>query len=177
VDINTLTSAKEQLKEYKYFIDDAAGLTAEALADRAVTRSRKVDTRLVIIDYLQLLKTEKGHTRDVEIGEITKTLKTLAKTLRCPVVIGSQLNRQCEVRGASSGNYKPLLSDLRESGNIEQDSDIILAVHREYRYSKLRPSEADIIILKNRNGPIGEVVMGFSDAQTMFYDNRDNGGI
>lgn len=174
IDRSTLEEAKESLKDYEYIIDDTAGLGVEELCDRARSRSRDHHTRLIVIDYLQLLKTEKGHSKDSEIGEITKTLKALAKELRCPVIVGSQLNRQCEIRGASTGDYRPLLSDLRESGNIEQDADIILAVHREYRYNKLRQDEADIIVLKNRNGAIGEAVMKFYAANTRFEDLADN---
>lgn len=165
-----LTEAKAALAEYKYFIDDRAGLSVELLCDAARSRAKREKTALVVVDYLQLLRTEKGHSRDAEIGSITKELKGLAKDLRCPVVVGSQLNRGCETRGGESGNYRPILSDLRESGNIEQDSDIILAVHREYRYTKQRADEADILLLKNRNGPVGDVVMKFFAAQTMFQD-------
>lgn len=177
VEREILEEAKERLKDYKYIIDDCSGLSALEVADRARTRARSNGTRLIIIDYLQLLKTEKGHSKDTEIGEITKTLKALATELKCPIVVGSQLNRQCEIRGASSGDYRPLLSDLRESGNIEQDADIILAVHRESRYTKLRLDEADILVLKNRNGSIGETMMKFYAAQTRFEDIGDSGGI
>lgn len=170
IDRKVLEDAKEKLKEYKYFIDDSSGISASELADRCRARAKKFKTRLVVIDYLQLLRTEKGHSKDAEIGEITKELKSLARDLQCPVVVGSQLNRQCETRGASTGDYRPILSDLRESGNIEQDSDIILAVHRESRYTKLRQGEADILVLKNRNGNIGETVMKFHPDQTRFED-------
>lgn len=177
VERGLLEQAQEKLSTYQYLIDDCSGLTALEVADRARTRARGFGTRLIIIDYLQLLRTEKGHSKDAEIGEITKTLKALAKELRCPIIVGSQLNRQCEIRGASSGDYKPILSDLRESGNIEQDADIILAVHRESRYTKLRMDEADLLILKNRNGAVGETMMKFYAAQTRFEDVGDTGGI
>lgn len=171
VDRKVLHEAKEALKKFNYTIDDTSGLSAGEVADRARSVARSKGTKLVIVDYLQLLKTEKGHSKDAEIGEITKTLKGLAKDLKCPVAVGSQLNRQCEIRGASSGDYRPILSDLRESGNIEQDADIILAVHREYRYTKLNPTKAEILVLKNRNGAVGEVSMEFLAAQTRFEDN------
>jgi len=176
VDRREIERAKEELKAYRYVIDDTSGLTCAILCDRARARAKSHGTKLVVVDYLQLLRTEKGHSKDAEIGEITKELKALAKDLRCPVIVGSQLNRQCEIRGASSGNYAPILSDLRESGNIEQDADIILAVHREYRYTKLRQDEADILILKNRNGSVGETIMKFYAAQTRFVD-MDNSSI
>lgn len=165
----------EALKTYQYFIDDRAGLTIELLCDAARSRAKRENTALIVIDYLQLLKTAKGHSRDAEIGEITTSLKALAKDLRCPVIVGSQLNRQCEIRGRESGNYRPILSDLRESGSIEQDADQIVAIHREYRYTKQRADEADILFLKNRNGPIGEVTMKFLAAQTRFEDPKGSG--
>lgn len=174
IDRRILEEAKNRLKEYKYLIDDTSGLSALGVCDRARSRAKSHGTRLIVIDYLQLLRTEKGHSKDAEIGEITKELKALAKDLRCPVIVGSQLNRQCEIRGASSGDFRPLLSDLRESGNIEQDSDIILGIHREARYTKLRLDEADILVLKNRNGSVGECVMKFYAAQTRFEDIGNN---
>lgn len=172
VNYETLETAKEELKSYNYIIDDRSGLTVQTLCDTARTRAKRSPPGLIIIDYLQLLRTEKGHSRDSEIGEITKELKGLAKDLKCPVVVGSQLNRGCETRGSQSGNYRPVLSDLRESGNIEQDSDQILCVHREYRYTRRMEDKdkAEIIFLKNRNGRIGDVSMIFDDTKTKFYD-------
>lgn len=170
VDRRKLEEAKKKLEAYKYFIDDTSGISAAEVADRARSRAKKHSTRLVVVDYLQLLRTERGHSKDSEIGEITKELKALARDLKCPVVVGSQLNRQCETRGASTGDYKPILSDLRESGNIEQDADIILAVHRESRYTKLRQGEADILVLKNRNGAIGQTIMKFHEESVHFED-------
>lgn len=172
VDRKTLSDAVLSLKEFQYTVDDRSGLTIEALCDSARIRAKKDKTRLIVVDYLQLLKTTKGHSRDAEIGEITKALKTLAKEIRCPVIVGSQLNRQCEIRGRESGNYKPIISDLRESGSIEQDADQVIAIHRDFRYTGLRPNEADILFLKNRNGPVGDIVMNFDAAQTRFTDSK-----
>lgn len=172
VDPETLTEALARLEEYHYIIDDRSGLNIQMLCDAARGRAKKEKTSLIVVDYLQLLRTEKGHSRDTEIGEITRELKALAKDLKCPVIVGSQLNRQCEIRGRESGNYRPILSDLRESGSIEQDADIIIAIHREYRYTKQRDGEADIIVLKNRNGQVGESVMKFSAGLTRFEDTR-----
>ena len=174
IDRRRLQSAKDALEKYNYFIDDSSGLNANDIVDRAITKAKEFGTKLIVIDYLQLMKTEKGHSKDTEIGEITKALKYLAKTLKCPVLVGSQLNRQCEIRGMTSGNFKPILSDLRESGNIEQDADIILAVHRDYRYTKMRADEADILVLKNRNGAVGDTIMKFYGAQARFEDTGNN---
>lgn len=165
-----LKKTTESLEEYQYFIDDRSGLSVELLCDAARTRAKTSRPALIVVDYLQLLRVQKNHSRDAEIGVITQQLKGLAKELECPVIVGCQLNRACEIRGAETGNYKPILSDLRESGNIEQDADIILAVHREYRYTRQRADEADILVLKNRNGPVGDTVMKFFTSQVRFED-------
>lgn len=167
-----LIPAKEELNKLQYIVDDRAGINVHQLCDAAKEWHAQVKTGLIVIDYLQLLRTEKGHSKDDEIGNITKSLKALAKELKVPVIVGSQLNRDCERRGTQTGNYKPMLSDLRESGNIEQDADIVLAVHRESRYTNERPGEADILILKNRNGPVGDILMTYIDNQTLFIDNK-----
>jgi replicative DNA helicase len=164
------TARKKLLNDYKYYIDDDGGLSIAEIMDRAITKARKFKTQMVVIDYLQIIGREKDHSADAEIGRITSSLKKLAKQLKCTVVVGCQLNRQCETRGSQTGNYQPLLSDLRESGNIEQDADIVLAIHREERYTKLRPGEADVIILKNRNGAVGTVAMKYIASQTSFID-------
>lgn len=165
-----LDSAKLAMSKYQCDIDDRGGMNVHQLCDIARQIHKKENSQLVVVDYLQMLKCEKGHSKDDEIGTITRELKQLAKDLKVPVVVGSQLNRQNETRGASSGDYRPLLSDLRESGNIEQDADIVALIHRESRYTGLRPGEADIIIAKNRNGPTGDIKMGFVATQAMFTD-------
>lgn len=170
-----LERAKAELAKYDFIIDDRAGLNIGQLCQAIKERHAKEKLGLVIIDYLQLLRVEKGHSKDDEVGSITRSLKELAKDLRVPVVVGSQLNRQNESRGASSGNYRPLLSDLRESGNIEQDADLVLFVHRESRYTGQRPEEADIIVAKNRNGAVGDVVMSYVPTQTKFIDRGASG--
>ena len=159
-----------KLSFLKYFIDDRSGINIVELCDAARQRHRKVPTKLIVIDYLQLLRGEKGHSKDDEIGKVTNELKVLAKEIKCPIVVASQLNRQCEIRGNQTGDYRPLLSDLRDSGNIEQDADIVLAVHRDYKYTRTRANEADILILKNRNGKVGELVMKFDYTKTSFED-------
>ena len=168
-----IKQAKEELKKLKYIVDDRGGLNIHQLMDAARLRHQKDGTKLIIVDYLQMLKTEKGHSKDDEIGFITRSLKELAKELKIPIIVGSQLNRQNESRGAMNGNYRPLLSDLRESGNIEQDADMVVFVHRESRYTGERQGEADLIVAKNRNGPIGDVTLGFVDVQTYFFDKGD----
>lgn len=172
-----LKEAHDKIKALDCFIDERAGLNIAQIADAAKLRAKKYGTKLVVIDYLQIISSQKGYSRDAEVAEISKSLKELAKDLKIPIVVGSQLNRQCEARGYATGNYQPLLSDLRESGSIEQDADIVVAVHREHKYTGLRQNEADIIILKNRNGPTGEIAMNFFPAQTLFSDKTNRGDI
>lgn len=167
---NELKAARDDLKQYNYIIDDTSGLSADELIDRARNRAKTHNTKLIVIDYLQIIRKERGHSTHAEYGEITAKLKTLAKDLKCPVIVGSQLNRQCELRE----DKRPILSDLKESGAIEQDADIVLAVHREYRYTRLRPDEADILVLKNRNGSTGDCVFKFYGAQARFEDLGTN---
>lgn len=170
-----LQKAKETIKDLKCFIDDEAGLNIAQISERAHSWHKKAGTKLIVIDYLQIISTEKGHSRAGEIGQITKDLKRLAKELRVPIVVGAQLNRENERRGASSGDYKPITSDLRESGDIENDADVIMLVHRDSRYTGDRMDEADLLIVKNRDGALGEIVMKFSTAQTLFQDVGDTG--
>lgn len=166
VDRRLLEKAKEELSQFNYTIDDDGGLTADDICDRARNANRKKKTGLVVIDHLQIVKREKGHSVHEEIGEITAKFKNLAKELRCPVMVACQLNRQCETRE----DKRPMLSDLKESGSIEENADVVTAIYREERYSGLRVGEADILFLKNRNGDIGEVTVGFAKAQTRFED-------
>lgn len=170
VDKNELIKAKATLDNLQYYVDDRAGLNVFELTNAAKDAHRRYGTQLIVIDYLQLLRTPKGHSKDDEIGTITKELKALARDLKVPVIVGSQLNRQCETRGRETGDYKPMLSDIRESGNVEQDADIVMFVHRESRYTGERPGEADLIISKNRNGPCNSILMHFSESQTKFID-------
>ncbi len=158
------------LKSRNFFIDDTGGLSVDEICDRARIRHKKFKTELIVIDHLQLIKKDKNHSAALEVGEITGKLKALAKEIRCPVLLASQLNRSY----AGRENKKPMLSDLKESSSIEQDSDIVVSVYREFRYTKLRPYEADVSVLKNRNGPVEEFIMGFTPSTADFYEIEDS---
>jgi replicative DNA helicase len=124
----------------------------------------------VIVDYLQLMRHEgRMDSRVEQVGQISRGLKGLARELNVPVIALSQLSRAVEQRG---GEKKPILSDLRESGAIEQDADVVMFIYREEYYDKdsERPGEADIIIAKHRNGPVGEVILTFQKEYPKFMN-------
>jgi replicative DNA helicase len=166
-----LTIAAGNLSEAPIYIDDTAALTVLEL--RAKARRLKSDHGLgmLVIDYLQLMKGRtRVESRQQEISEISRSLKALAKELNLPVIAVSQLSRKTEER---TGN-RPQLSDLRESGAIEQDADLILFIYRDevYNRSEENPNrgKAEIIIGKQRNGPIGKIELAFLDKFTTFKD-------
>lgn len=165
-----ITAGLTELKKRNFFIDDTGGLSVDEICDRARIRHKKFKTELIVIDHLQLIKKDKNHSAALEIGSITGKLKALAKETKCPVLLASQLNRAY----AGRESKKPVLSDLKESSSIEQDADIVISVYREYRYTKLRPYEADVSVLKNRNGPVEDLVMGFTPSTADFFE-IDNG--
>jgi replicative DNA helicase len=156
----------DELKQYNFFVDDTGGLNVDEICERAESRHRKFKTELIVVDHLQVVGVNPTHSRALEIGNITYKLKALAKKLKCPVMLASQMNRQ----NAGRENKKPQLTDLKESSSIEQNSDIVLSVFREFRYTKLRQFEADIGVLKNRNGPVSDFVLGFSPSLADFTE-------
>jgi replicative DNA helicase len=162
-----LTSAVTLLNEAPIFIDDTPALTPNEVRARARRLKREHGLGLVIVDYLQLMQsTESEENRATEISSITRGLKGLAKELNVPIIAMSQLNRSVESRN----DKKPVMSDLRESGAIEQDADMILFIYRDEVYNKdtERKGMADIIIGKQRNGPTGEVTLTFLGEYTRF---------
>ncbi len=163
-----LTSAVGLLDKAPIFVDDAAGLNPLELSSRARRLSREHnDLGLVVVDYLQLMQsTENNENRATEISNITRALKMLAKELNVPVMVLSQLNRSLEQRP----NKRPIMSDLRESGAIEQDADVIFFVYRDevYNEESEQKGRAEIIIGKQRNGPIGMVPLTFLGEFTRF---------
>ncbi|HVC31184.1 MAG TPA: replicative DNA helicase [Steroidobacteraceae bacterium] len=162
-----ITSATSQLSEAKIFVDETPALTPTELRARARRVKREHGLDLVLVDYLQLM-TVPGtkENRATEIGEISRGLKVLAKELAVPVIALSQLNRAVEQRE----NKKPVMSDLRESGSIEQDADMILLIYREEVYDKntTRKGIAEIDLVKHRNGEIGTFVLTFQGQFTRF---------
>jgi len=167
-EIAKLLLAAGQLEKAPIFIDDTPSLTVFELRARARRLKAKEDIKLIIIDYLQLMKgTRRTENRQQEITEISASLKSLARELNVPVIAISQLSRATEQRE----NKKPHLSDLRESGSIEQDADLVLFLYREDYYNNDDPDIqgiSEIIIAKQRNGPTGSVNLTFIKEFTRF---------
>ena len=165
-----LAEAVDKLGKVQMFIDETAALTVAELRARARRMARQFGGTLglIIVDYLQLMSGSGGsdENRATELGEISRGLKALAKELQCPVIALSQLNRSVETRT----DKRPMMSDLRESGAIEQDADIILFIYRDDYYNKesKEPGVAEILIAKQRNGPVGTVRLAFLKPLTKF---------
>ncbi len=187
-DFPNLTAAASKLAEAKIFIDDSAGLSILEMRAKARRLKAQQDVQLMVIDYLQLLKSTSRRAqenRQIEISEISAGLKGLAKELKIPVIVVAQLNRQPEQRSGG----EPRLSDLRESGSIEQDADLVGLLLRPGLYkddeksdddkdeetpSDNKGEEAELIIAKQRNGPIGKVDLTFLRDFTRFENRARN---
>ena len=168
-DWSRFTGAVAQLKDKELYIDDTPALTPNELRSRArrVARQSEHGIGMIVVDYLQLMRTAgEAENRVNEISEISRSLKSIAKELSCPLIALSQLNRGLENRT----DKRPQMADLRESGAIEQDADLILMIYRDEVYNENSPDKgvAEIIIGKQRNGPIGTVRLSFLGALTKF---------
>ena len=175
-DWEKLAEAVDRLKSASIFIDETPALNASELRARARRMARQFGGTLglIVVDYLQLMSGSSSggdENRATEIGEISRGLKALAKELQCPVIALSQLNRSVETRN----DKRPMMSDLRESGAIEQDADVIMFIYRDEYYNKIdgpnptkEPGIAEIVIGKQRNGPVGTVKLTFLKPLTKF---------
>ena len=167
-----LTNVAAQLAEMKVFIDDTPMLTIMDLRAKARKLKAEHGLQFLIVDYLQLLHSNKKHeNRHQEVSEISRSLKALAKELNIPIIALSQLSRAVDSRM----DKRPMLSDLRESGAIEQDADIIMFIYRDIVYNPEaeNPALAELIIGKQRNGPTGTVYVNFISELTKFEDTSD----
>src|SRR6059036_1579466 len=178
-DFPKLTHAASKLAEAKIFVDDSAGLTILELRAKARRLKAQQNVQLIIVDYLQLLRSTSRRAQDnrqLEISEISAGLKGLAKELKIPLIVVAQLNRQPEQRSGG----KPRLSDLRESGSIEQDADLVGLLVRPELYEEdeearaEKSGEAEFIIAKQRNGPVGEIPLTFLKEFTRFETRARN---
>ncbi|MGA1738896.1 MAG: replicative DNA helicase [Candidatus Nanopelagicaceae bacterium] len=170
-EIPHLVSAAESIKDNKLWVDDSAGSSVSYIKGQLrLLQSKQIQIGMVVIDYLQLMGgSKKGarRSREQEVSEISRSLKELAKDFDCPVICLSQLNRGVESRP----NKRPLLSDLRESGSIEQDADMVLFVYRDEYYHQESEDKglAEVIIAKNRSGRTGTTKLSFSGETVRFY--------
>jgi replicative DNA helicase len=183
-DFPALQTAASKLAESKIFIDDTSGLTILELRAKARRLKSQHDIQAIFIDYLQLLRSATKRAQDnrqLEIAEISSGLKALAKELNIPVIVLAQLNRNPEQRTGDSRG-RPRLSDLRESGSIEQDADLVGLLVREEYYAdsdeekKEVAGKATLIIAKQRNGPVGDVPLTFLKEYTRFENRAEEEG-
>lgn len=167
-EMDALTWTIGRLRESPLFIDETGGLSPMELRAKARRLKQRENIQLMVVDYIQLMQVPgKGDNRVQEISEISRQLKALAKELSIPIIALSQLNRGVEQRD----NKRPRMSDLRESGGIEQDADLVVFIYRDWVYDKSKDErEAEIIIAKQRNGPLATIPVQFVGSNTKFED-------
>ena len=167
-DFERIGHALGRLSEAPIYIDDSGAVNIMELRTKARRLQSEHDLDLIVVDYLQLMQGRSTENRVQEVSEISRSLKILAKELNVPVLALSQLSRAVEQRG---GDKKPQLSDLRESGSIEQDADVVMFIYRDDMYTgkdSRKPHIAEILIRKHRNGPTGDVELFFDQEKTSF---------
>jgi replicative DNA helicase len=169
-----ISTAVKLFSDVPLYIDDSAGLSPTEVRARARRLVREHgDIGLIVLDYLQLMQgSRRSENRATEVSEISRSLKALAKELNCPIIVLSQLNRSLEQRP----NKRPIMSDLRESGAIDQDADVIIFIYRDevYNPDTEHKGTAEVIIGKQRNGPIGTIRLTFLGKYTRFEDYTPN---
>ena len=167
-DWTTIASTRGRINDAPLYIDDSPNMTLVEIRAKCRRLKQRVGLKMVIIDYLQLMSSgKKVESRQQEVSEFSRALKLLAKELKVPVIALSQLNRGSEQRQ----DKRPQVSDLRESGSIEQDADMVMLLHRDSVYDKdVRPGEADLIIAKHRNGPTATLDLAFQGHFSRFTD-------
>jgi replicative DNA helicase len=172
-DWERLSKVTSRIENAPLYIDDSPNLTMMEIRAKARRMKQRYDLKLVVIDYLQLMSSgKKVESRQVEVSEFSRQIKLLAKELGIPVIAISQLNRASEQRT----DKRPLLSDLRESGSLEQDADMVILLHREDAYNRDdRPGEADLIVAKHRNGETRTVTTAFQGHYSRFVDLAGGG--
>ena len=179
-DLLKVASAVGTIRDYPIFIDETSGQNILELRARSRRMKREHDIKLIAIDYLQLMRgAEHLENRVLEVADITRRLKLMARELDVPIILLSQLNRQVEGRGEK----RPVMSDIRDSGSVEQDADLVCFIYREYVYAPTAENEykAEIIVSKQRNGPTGTVNLRWNPQLTRFenlirdfsYDERE----
>ena len=163
-----LTDACDKLYESPIYIDDTPGISVAEMRSKARRLKSEHGLDLIIVDYLQLMQGRNAESRQQEISEISRSLKALARELKVPLIALSQLSRSVESRQ----DKRPMLSDLRESGALEQDADIVSFLYREDYYDKETENQhiTEVILAKHRNGPVGSVKLYFKNEFTLFLN-------
>ncbi|CAB4918694.1 unannotated protein [freshwater metagenome] len=168
-DWDKLARKMGQVSGAPMFIDDSPNMTMMEIRAKARRLKQRHDLKLIVIDYMQLMSSgKKVESRQLEVSEFSRNIKLLAKELELPIIALSQLNRGPEQRG----DKRPMMSDLRESGSLEQDADMVILLHRDDVYEKesTRPGEADLIVAKHRNGPTRDLTVAFQGHYSRFVD-------
>ena len=168
-DWNKVARSMAKVSSAPMFIDDSPNMTMMEIRSKARRLKQRHDLRLIVIDYMQLMTSgKKVESRQLEVSEFSRQIKLLAKELEVPIIALSQLNRGPEQRS----DKRPMLSDLRESGSLEQDADMVILLHREdlYERESTRPGEADLIVAKHRNGPTRDITVAFQGHYSRFVD-------
>ena len=167
-DWENIARATGPLSKAKIYIDDTAGVTVMEMRSKCRRLKMEYGIDLILIDYLQLMSGSSSENRQQEVSEISRSIKALAKEMECPVIALSQLSRAPEQRA----DHRPMLSDLRESGSIEQDADVVMFLYRDEYYNKETEEKGigECIIAKQRNGPVGTVKMAWIGAHSKFAD-------
>jgi replicative DNA helicase len=168
-DWTTIAATRGRINDAPLYIDDSPNMTLVEIRAKCRRLKQRVGLKMVVIDYLQLMTSGKRvESRQQEVSEFSRALKLMAKELKVPVIALSQLNRGPEQRA----DKKPAISDLRESGSLEQDADMVILLHRESAYEKDNPraGEADFIVAKHRNGPTATITVGFHGHFSRFAD-------
>jgi replicative DNA helicase len=166
-----LAQVRGQINDAPLFIDDSPNLTLVEIRAKCRRLAQRVGLKMIVIDYIQLMTSgKKVESRQQEVSEFSRALKLLAKELNVPVIAISQLNRNSE----QTKDKKPEISQLRESGSLEQDADVVILLHREALGEKDHPrtGEADLILAKQRNGPTGTIVVGFQGQYSRFANMK-----
>lgn len=176
-DWNKLSQSLGPLSDTKMYLDDSSSLTPAQLRSRCRRLMTEKGLDLIIVDYLQLMTSDnKSENRQLEVSEISRKLKSIALELKVPLLACAQLSRANVKRTGS----KPVLSDLRDSGSIEQDADVVMFLHRPHYYNKdndeIDPSEAQVIIAKQRNGPLDTITLTWIDELTLFENRSGQSG-
>ena len=170
-EMGRLMDAAEPMQESRIHIDDSGNATVASIRSKCRRLKAKQGLDLVIVDYMQLLQgtgmgNRKNDSRQQEVSDMTRAMKLLARELDVPIILLAQLNRGPETRS----DHKPLIADLRESGSIEQDADMVILLYRPQVYDQTADNTSDIIIAKHRHGPTGDVQLAWQGEYTRFMN-------